>query len=52
MHAFEGGPTGKHFIEKNAKREDISPVVGLVSLYLFGRHIARRADRAAGLGKA
>ncbi len=37
--------------EEDAKREDVRPVVGVLPLYLFRRHISGRADRATLFGE-
>ena len=45
---WNGTPTGQHLVRDDAQRPEIRPCVHDVSSGLFGRHVAGRADCAAG----
>ena len=44
VYAFERQFAGDHFIEHDTQREDIGPMVGLLPLHLFRRHVSGRPD--------
>ena len=50
VRAVEGMPTGEHFVEDDAKREDIGAGVGRLTLEDLRRHIGGRAGDAARCG--
>ena len=49
--AREGLPPGEQFVQDRPEGPQVRPVVHFLALDLFGRHVGRGAQDAAGLGQ-
>ena len=49
--SFERAAPGHHFVQDDAKREDVGPRVERIAQRLLGRHVQNRSNRGARIGE-